>query len=88
MFFCQLTGVAISICVAVIFAVIGSIVLYKVVDAIVSISVDEAEEVTGLDLAEHGERGYTTPIFTGSSSFFGADSPEASLQSAFGGLKS
>ncbi len=77
-----------SIGVAVIFAVVGSIVLYKIVDAIVSIRVDEAEEVTGLDLAEHGERGYTTPIFTGSSSFFGADSPETSLQSAFGGLKS
>ena len=75
LFFAQI----ISIGVAVIFAVVGSIVLYKVVNAIVEIRTDEAEEVTGLDLAEHGERGYTTPIFTGTPNFFG-DSDSYSLK--------
>ena len=75
LFFAQI----ISIGVAVIFAVVGSIVLYKVVNAIVEIRTEEAEEITGLDLAEHGERGYTTPIFTGTPNFLG-DSDSYSLK--------
>ncbi|MBR0060371.1 MAG: ammonium transporter, partial [Selenomonadaceae bacterium] len=61
----------ISIGVAVIFAVVGSAVLYKVVDAIVSLRADEAEEIGGLDLGEHGERGYNTGVFTGTTNFLG-----------------
>ena len=75
LFFAQI----ISIGVAVIFAVVGSTILYKVVSALVALRADEAEEVTGLDLAEHGERGYTTPIFTGTPNFFG-DSDSYSLK--------
>ena len=75
LFFAQI----ISIGVAVVFAVVGSAVLYKVVSAIVSIRADEAEEVSGLDLVEHGERGYSTPIFTGTPNFLG-DSDSYSLK--------
>lgn len=67
-----------SIGVAIIFAVIGSAVLYKVVNAIVTIRADEAEEITGLDLVEHGERGYNTGVFSGTSNIFGG-SEEFSL---------
>ncbi|MBR6014134.1 MAG: ammonium transporter [Selenomonadaceae bacterium] len=67
LFFAQI----ISIGVAIIFAVVGSTVLYKIVDSFVKLRVDENEEITGLDLVEHGERGYTEGIFTGSPSFFG-----------------
>ncbi len=74
LFFAQI----ISIGVAVIFAVVGSAVLYKIVSAIVSIRADEAEEVTGLDLGEHGERGYNTGVFTGTANFLGG-SEEYSL---------
>lgn len=85
LFFAQI----ISIGVAIIFAVVGSIMLYKVVSAIVSIRADELEEVTGLDLAEHGERGYSTPIFTGSPNFFGSEDSEGAIQLTLdGGLKS
>lgn len=74
LFFAQI----ISIVVAVIFAVVGSTVLYKVVNAIVSLRADESEEISGLDLVEHGERGYNTGVFSGTSNIFGA-SDEFSL---------
>ena len=48
----------ISIVVAIILAVAGSTILFKIVDKFISIRVDEDEEVIGLDLYEHGERGY------------------------------
>ena len=60
----------ISIVVAIIFAVVGSTILFKLVNSIIPIRADESEEITGLDLAEHGERGYTESIFTGVPSFF------------------
>ena len=60
-----------SIGVAIIFAVVGSTVLYKIVDAIVPLRADESEEIAGLDLGEHGERGYNTGVFSGTPNFFG-----------------
>lgn len=74
LFFAQI----VSIGVAVIFAVFGSTVLYKVVNAIYSLRADESEEISGLDLVEHGERGYNTGVFSGTSNIFGA-SDEFSL---------
>ncbi|MBR4903973.1 MAG: ammonium transporter [Selenomonadaceae bacterium] len=71
LFFAQI----ISIGVAVIFAVVGSTVLYKVVSAIVSLRADESEEISGLDLVEHGERGYNTGVYSGTSNIFGESEP-------------
>lgn len=65
----------ISIAVAVIFAVVGSTVLYKVVNAIYSLRADESEEISGLDLVEHGERGYNTGVYSGTSNIFGESEP-------------
>ena len=79
----------ISIGVAIIFAVVGSTVLYKIVDAIVPLRADDAEEIAGLDLGEHGERGYNVGLFAGTPNFFGDDSAEGSAQLTLsGGLKS
>lgn len=61
----------ISIGVAVIFAVVGSTVLYKVVNALVALRANDDEEITGLDLTEHGERGYNVGLFAGAPSFGG-----------------
>ncbi len=61
----------ISIGVAVAFAVIGSTILYKIVNKFVELRVDESEEITGLDLVEHGERSYNLGLFSGSSNFLG-----------------
>ena len=59
----------ISIGVAVIFAVVGSTVLYKVVNALVALRANDDEEISGLDLTEHGERGYNAGLFAGAPSF-------------------
>ena len=59
--------------VAIILAVVGSTVLYKIVNAFVTIRADETEEINGLDISEHGERGYTETIFTGVPNFIAED---------------
>ena len=59
----------ISVIVAVIFAVTGSFVLYKIVASFCEIRADENEEILGLDIVEHGERGYNAGLFAGSPSF-------------------
>lgn len=69
----------ISMIVAIILAVIGSTILYKFVDAITPLRADENEEISGLDLIEHGERGYTAEIFTGAPSFISGDTSESSV---------
>ena len=65
LFFAQI----ISIVVAIIFAVVGSTVLYKIVNSIIPLRVDETEEILGLDVAEHGENGYNAGLFSGAPSF-------------------
>ena len=59
----------ISVGVAILLAVVGSTVLYKIVSAVTKIRVDEAEEITGLDIAEHGERSYNAELFSGAPNF-------------------
>ena len=61
-----------SIGVAIIFAVAGSIILYKIVNSIIPLRVDANEEVGGLDVMEHGERGYNAGLFSGSGNFIGS----------------
>lgn len=75
LFFAQI----ISIVVAIIFAVVGSTVLYKIVIAFVAIRADESEEISGLDIVEHGERGYTESIFTGVPNFISDNAEGNSL---------
>ena len=48
----------ISIAVAYALAIIGSFILFKIVSAFVKVRADENEEVSGIDVVEHGERGY------------------------------
>jgi Amt family ammonium transporter len=50
----QLVGVGI----AWVMAVVGTLVILKVVDVVVGLRVSEEEEVQGLDLSQHGEEGY------------------------------
>ena len=59
----------ISIGVAIVFAIVGSAVLYKVVSAVVALRASADEEIAGLDLTEHGERGYNAGLFAGAPSF-------------------
>jgi Amt family ammonium transporter len=41
------------------FSFVGTLVILKVVDLLVGVRVTEEEEVTGLDLSQHAEVGYT-----------------------------
>ena len=52
----------ISIFVAIVFAVVGSTILFKIVSKFIEIRADEDEEVIGLDVYEHGERGYNITL--------------------------
>jgi Amt family ammonium transporter len=62
LFFAQI----ISTIVAYALGIVGSYVLYKLVDHFISMRVDEAEEIAGLDLVEHGEQGYSGETIGGS----------------------
>ncbi len=48
----------ISTVVAYALAIIGSFILFKIVSAFMQVRADENEEVSGIDVVEHGERGY------------------------------
>ena len=80
MFYCEtdlLIAQLISVGVAIVLAVVGSTILFKIVDSISTLRADADEEINGLDLVEHGERGYTIGLFTGAPSFFGSNAAEA-----------
>ena len=65
-------------------AIVGSFLLYKIVNAITPMRADEAEETAGLDIVEHGEHGYTGETFSASpmlSSFLGESADAASFSS-------
>ncbi len=60
------TAQLISIVVAYALAIGGSYILFKIVSLITDVRADEAEELTGLDIVEHGEHGYSRSVLTGS----------------------
>ncbi|SEJ93091.1 ammonium transporter, Amt family [Propionispira arboris] len=70
----------ISIVVAYVLAIVGSFVLIKIVGLFMKVRVDEDEEVSGLDLSEHGERGYAQSFVAGSSFFDTSDGSAMAMQ--------
>jgi Amt family ammonium transporter len=50
----QAVGVGASIAIA----VIGSLILLKVIDAVIGLRVSQQDELQGLDVSQHGEEGY------------------------------
>ncbi len=40
-------------------AIIGSLIILKIVDSLIGLRVTEEQEIQGLDLSQHGEEGYT-----------------------------
>jgi Amt family ammonium transporter len=55
----QLVVQVISILVTWAFAFVGSLILLKIVDAVVGLRIHEEDEVAGLDLSQHNESAYT-----------------------------
>jgi len=54
----QLLNQLIGIGLAILIASIGSFIILKIVDAIVGVRIGPEDEMTGLDLSQHGEEGY------------------------------
>ena len=61
----QLYVQAVTVLVAVVLAVVGTYVILKIVGAVTSLRADAAEEESGLDIVEHGERAYRQSIING-----------------------
>jgi len=56
----QLAGIAI----AWVIAIVGTLIILKIVDVVIGLRVPEEEEAQGLDLTQHGEEGYNWEIST------------------------
>jgi Amt family ammonium transporter len=58
----QILNQVIGVGVTVALAVIGTLVLLKIVDLVIGLRVDEEDEIQGLDLSQHGEDGYNLDL--------------------------
>ena len=54
----QLVAQLVGAAAAIVLAVVGTIILLKIVDSIVGLRVNQAGELQGLDINQHGEEGY------------------------------
>ena len=54
----QILNQAIAVGIAISLAVVGSLVILKIVDVLIGVRVDNDNEKEGLDLTQHGEEGY------------------------------
>ena len=61
----QLYVQAVTVVVAIVLAVVGTYIILKIVGAVTTLCADAAEEESGLDIVEHGERAYRQSIING-----------------------
>jgi Amt family ammonium transporter len=54
----QVLNQAIGVAIAIVLAVVGTLVILKIIDLVVGVRVTKEEEYEGLDIALHGEEGY------------------------------
>jgi Amt family ammonium transporter len=54
----QLINQLIGVAIAWVLAIVGTLVILKIVDAALGLRVSEDQETQGLDLSQHGEEGY------------------------------
>jgi len=54
----QLFNQAVGVLVAIIIAAVGSLIILKLVDVTIGLRVTREDEITGLDISQHGEEGY------------------------------
>jgi Amt family ammonium transporter len=54
----QLRNQFIGVGAAIVIAVVGTLILLKILDAVMGLRVSQEDEITGLDLSQHGEEGY------------------------------
>ena len=53
-----LLGQAVAVAVTCLFAAVGTLILVRIVDAVLGLRVSQDEETQGIDLSQHGEEGY------------------------------
>jgi Amt family ammonium transporter len=58
----QLLNQAIGVIIAWVLAIVGTLIILKIVDATIGLRVTEDDEVQGLDLTQHGEEGYSWEV--------------------------
>src|SRR5579885_2733416 len=58
----QVLNQAIGVAIAWVLAILGTLLILKIVDAMVGLRVPKEEEVQGLDLTQHGEEGYSFEV--------------------------
>jgi Amt family ammonium transporter len=58
----QLLNQAVGVIIAWVLAIVGTLIILKLVDATIGLRVTEDEEVQGLDLSQHGEEGYSWEV--------------------------
>ena len=56
----------VSVILAYALAIVGTYILFKIVSHFMKVRADETEEIAGLDVVEHGERGYASAMMAGS----------------------
>ena len=56
----------VSVIVAYALAIVGTYILFTIVSHFMKVRADETEEIAGLDVVEHGERGYASAMMAGS----------------------
>lgn len=56
----------VSVIVAYALAIVGTYILFQIVSHFMKVRADETEEIAGLDVVEHGERGYASAMMAGS----------------------
>jgi ammonium transporter, Amt family len=60
----QILNQCVGVVVAWVLAVVGTLIILKVVDVVVGLRVTEEQEIQGLDLSQHGEEGYYWEVST------------------------
>ena len=81
----QIVNQVIAVAITIVLAVIGTVVLLKLVDLVLGLRVNEEDEIQGLDLSQHGEEGYNLDLDLTSVSVAGRsiDEPLRATASAF-----
>ena len=54
----QLLNQLVAVVIAWLLAIVGTLIILKVVDVLVGLRVSQTDEIQGLDLSQHGEEGY------------------------------
>jgi Amt family ammonium transporter len=58
----QLLNQFVGVVIAWVLAIVGTLIILKIVDMVVGLRIPDAEEVQGLDLTQHGEEGYSWEV--------------------------